>query len=135
MAWAESIREMLVSEAMPPWHTDPTGPAVKNSHALTPRELDILVTWATGGTPHGDLNKPTPNLPFEVRWTLGKPDLEIPMVAKVFSMIGDGMVMRRATDPDFDARAVMPAVMALVGKLLNPQPVAAEGEDLSEPRR
>jgi TetR/AcrR family transcriptional regulator, repressor for uid operon len=63
------------------------------------------------------------------------PDLDIPMVAKVFSMIGDGMIMRRATDPDFDARAVMPAVMALVGKLLNPQPVAAEDEELSEPRR
>ena len=29
-AWAESIRENLVSEAMPPWYADPTGPAVKN---------------------------------------------------------------------------------------------------------
>ena len=27
-AWAESIRENLVSEAMPPWYVDPTGPAV-----------------------------------------------------------------------------------------------------------
>jgi TetR/AcrR family transcriptional repressor of uid operon len=62
------------------------------------------------------------------------PDLDIPMVAKVFSMIGDGMVMRRATDPGFDAKAVMPAVMALVGKLLNPQP-APEDEKLQEPRR
>jgi hypothetical protein len=62
------------------------------------------------------------------------PDLDIPMVAKVFSMIGDGMVMRRATDPGFDAKAVMPAVMALVGKLLNPQP-PAEDEKLQVPRR
>ena len=62
------------------------------------------------------------------------PDHDIPMVAKVFSMIGDGMVMRRATDPGFDAKAVMPAVMALVGKLLNPQP-APEDEKLQEPRR
>jgi len=30
-AWAESIRENLVSEAMPPWYVDPTGPAVKNN--------------------------------------------------------------------------------------------------------
>src|SRR6478609_9305632 len=56
-AWAESIRENLVSEAMPPWYADPTGPAVRNNHGLTPRELDIIVTWATGGTPQGNLNK------------------------------------------------------------------------------
>jgi hypothetical protein len=45
------------------------------------------------------------------------------------------MCVRRATDPDFDAKAVMPAVMALIGKLLNPQPVPAEDEKLKEPRR
>src|SRR4029079_6910560 len=38
-AWAESMREMLTSEAMPPWYADPSGPAVKNNHTLTPREL------------------------------------------------------------------------------------------------
>src|SRR6476469_915824 len=48
-AWAESIRENLVSEAMPPWYADPIGPAVKNNRTLTARELDIIVTWATGG--------------------------------------------------------------------------------------
>src|SRR6476469_9351058 len=57
MAWAEYIREMLISEAMPPWFADPTGPAVKNSHALTPRELDIVITWAVGGNPRGEGNK------------------------------------------------------------------------------
>jgi TetR/AcrR family transcriptional regulator, repressor for uid operon len=59
------------------------------------------------------------------------PDLDIPTVAKLFSMIGDGMCVRRATDPDFDVKTVMPAVMALVGKLLNPQRAAEE----KEPRR
>jgi TetR/AcrR family transcriptional regulator, repressor for uid operon len=63
------------------------------------------------------------------------PDLDIPTVANLFSMIGDGMCVRRATDPDFDAKAVMPAVMALIGKLLNPQPAPAEDEKLLEPRR
>jgi len=43
------------------------------------------------------------------------PDLDIPMVANLFSIIADGMGMRRATDPDFDARMVMPAVMGLIG--------------------
>jgi TetR/AcrR family transcriptional repressor of uid operon len=63
------------------------------------------------------------------------PELDIPTVAKVFSIIGDGMFMRRATDPEFDAKALMPAVMALIGKLLNPQPLAEDKDELSGPRQ
>lgn len=63
------------------------------------------------------------------------PELDIPTVAKVFSIIGDGMFMRRATDPEFDAKAVMPAVMALIGKLLNPQSLAEDKDELSGPRQ
>ncbi len=37
VAWAESIREMLLAGAMPPYYADPTGPAVRNPHSLTPR--------------------------------------------------------------------------------------------------
>ena len=54
-----------------------------------------------------------------------RPTLDIPTLTKVFLVIGDGMFWRRAIDPDFDAKAVMPAVMALIGKLLNVQPEAA----------
>jgi len=65
------------------------------------------------------------------------PDFDIPTVAKVFSLIGDGVFMRRAVDPDFDAETVVPAVMKLVGKLLNPTegtsvPIDAKAK---EPRR
>lgn len=52
------------------------------------------------------------------------PDVDIPTLTKLFSVIGDGMFMRRALDPSFDARALVPAVMALIGKLLNVQPKA-----------
>src|SRR5206468_9642332 len=94
-AWAESIRENLVSEAMPPWYADPTGPAVKNNHVLTARELDIVVTWATGGTPQGNLNhKPAPG-PVHASWTFGKPDVIIPMEKP--EVLGPG-VMQDALD-------------------------------------
>ena len=79
VAWAESMREMLVSEAMPPWYVDPTGPAVRNSRSLSPRELDILVTWAAGGTPEGDLNSKLPSVAAQNQWGLGTPDLVLPM--------------------------------------------------------
>lgn len=79
VAWAESIREMLLSGAMPPWYADPTGPAVRDSHSLTARELDTIITWAIGGTPHGDLTVKIPPVPPRTGWSLGKPDLELPM--------------------------------------------------------
>jgi hypothetical protein len=90
MAWAESIREMLISEAMPPSFADPTGPAVKNSHGLTPRELDIIVTWAVGGTPRGDLTKTLPRVPAPAQWTLGEPDLTLQMPKE--HTLGPGVV-------------------------------------------
>ena len=57
------------------------------------------------------------------------PGQDIPTLARVFSVIGDGMFMRRALDPDFDAKTLVPAVMELVGKLLNAcEPTAASGK-------
>jgi hypothetical protein len=85
VAWAESMREMLLAGAMPPWYADPTGPAVRNSHRLTARELDKLITWATGGTPHGDLTVKLPEVKLQTGWTHGKPDLELP-ISKPFTL-------------------------------------------------
>lgn len=49
------------------------------------------------------------------------PDLDIPTVTNLFSLIGDGVFTRRAVDPDFDAETIIPAALALIGKLLNVQ--------------
>lgn len=89
--WAESIREQLVGEKMPPWYSDPRGPAVKAGHALPTRELDVLVTWAVGGTPQGDLTKDPPAfVPPVGRWPAGEPDVKIPMDAEQTLPAGTG---------------------------------------------
>jgi len=64
------------------------------------------------------------------------PDVDIPTLTKLFSVIGDGMFMRRALDPTFDARGLVPAVMALIGKLLNvqPKPDTTEKDKDTEPK-
>src|SRR5262245_25340241 len=80
LPWAESMREQLVGERMPAWYADPMGPAVRGGHTVTPRELDMIVTWATGGTPQGDPTKKPVPVPPPPQWsTLGKPDLAIAM--------------------------------------------------------
>jgi AcrR family transcriptional regulator len=54
------------------------------------------------------------------------------MVAQVLALLGDGMFWRRAIDPSFDGRVVMPVIMELVGALLKPRagelPVPATNE-------
>jgi hypothetical protein len=81
LPWAESMREQLVGERMPAWYADPLGPATKGGHTITPRELDMIVTWATGGTPQGDLSKRPAAVPAPPQWrsALGKPDQMIAM--------------------------------------------------------
>src|SRR5205823_3491524 len=44
--WAESIRVELTASHMPPWYAEPGYGEVKLAPRLTPRELDILMTWA-----------------------------------------------------------------------------------------
>ena len=52
------------------------------------------------------------------------PDLPIPVVVKLFSVIADGMFWRRAVDPAFDGTVLVPATLNLMVGLLKPVPPA-----------
>jgi len=41
-------------------------------------------------------------------------------LARLIAIIGDGLFWRRAVDPKFDVKALLPAITKLVGTLLNP---------------
>ena len=121
VAWAESIREMLLAGAMPPWYADPTGPAVRNNHSLNPRELDKIITWATGGTPHGDLAIKLPVVTHRQDWAEGKPDLELPMLKaytvgpNVMQASNEVMIPTNFTEAKWvKAVDVMPGVASMV---------------------
>ena len=80
--WAESIREELVAEKMPPSFVDPFGPPVKGAgHLISPKELDTIITWATGGTPEGDVGKRPGSVAASHGWPMGPPDAIIAMPA------------------------------------------------------
>jgi TetR/AcrR family transcriptional repressor of uid operon len=49
--------------------------------------------------------------------------------AKLMQVIGDGLMWRRAIDPDFDASQMLPAVMRLIELMVRP---AGAGETLSD---
>lgn len=74
--WAESLRtELLDTE-------DREAPAdfVATAHRDIPaRELDVILDWATGGTPEGDRAAAPPSVTLRNEWTHGPPTVEQPL--------------------------------------------------------
>ena len=75
--WAESIRAELVAGHMPPWNAEDGYGALKHARTITARELDVILTWATGGNPKGNLNETLPVVTLKNEWVMGPPDLAL----------------------------------------------------------
>ena len=79
--FAPMIREVLRTDRMPPWHSDPEIGEFLHDRSLTGEELRTLVHWIEAGAPRGDGPDPlaVARAPLE-EWPLGEPDLiiEIP---------------------------------------------------------
>src|SRR5436309_3890819 len=72
--WARSIKQRVVSRAMPPWGADPAHGTFKNDPRLSQSEIDTITAWVDGGAPKGD-DKDLPDAPrFAEGWTIGKPN-------------------------------------------------------------
>jgi hypothetical protein len=83
--WAESIRVELMAGHMPPWGIQSATGRFRNLQSFSAREMNVLLTWASGGTPPG---KPDSEQavradlqvgPDQTQWPLGEPDLTIPL--------------------------------------------------------
>ena len=81
--WAESIRAELVAGHMPPWNAADGFGELKHARTLTARELDVVLTWATGGNPQGNLEQKLPAVMLENEWTIGPPDLALPIPSEL----------------------------------------------------
>jgi len=69
--WAESLRAELLTATSGDLHD-----FVKAAHRqISARELDIVLDWATGGTPEGDKALTPPTTSLRIGWTAGHPDL------------------------------------------------------------
>jgi hypothetical protein len=88
--WAESIRAELIASHMPPWNADEGFGDLKHAHALTPKEIDVVLTWATGGNPRGALDQKVPDVKLKNEWALGPPDLALKLPAD-FTLAADKM--------------------------------------------
>lgn len=73
--WGESIRLELMSGHMPPWPLASAPGRFRNVQGLTARELNVLLTWVSGGTPRGEAAPAAPSSATGRAWPLGTPDL------------------------------------------------------------
>jgi mono/diheme cytochrome c family protein len=81
--WAESIRAELVAAHMPPWNAEDGFGELKRAHTLTSKELDVIMTWASGGNPRGALDQKLPEVTLKNEWTMGAPDLALKLPSEV----------------------------------------------------
>lgn len=71
--WGESIKAELMAGHMPPWGVGDAH-RFRNVQGLTARELNVLLAWASGGTPAGGPGKAPVVAARERAWPLGQPD-------------------------------------------------------------
>jgi len=79
MPWAQSIRDELTAGRMPPWPVEPTSPPIKGGYPVSSRDIDVMVVWASGGTPENYTDAKPPEVAFSPKWQLGPPDLKVAM--------------------------------------------------------
>jgi hypothetical protein len=88
--WAESIRAELVASHMPPWNAEEGFGELKRAHTLSSKELDIIMTWASGGNPRGSLDQKLPEVTLKNEWAMGAPDLALRLPSE-FTVAADKM--------------------------------------------
>jgi hypothetical protein len=86
--WAESIRAELVAAHMPPAAADEGFGDVAHARALSAKEVDVILTWASGGNPRGALEQKLPPVELQNDWVLGKPDVALPLPSE-FTLAAD----------------------------------------------
>ena len=77
--WGESIRTEILAGHMPPGAVDEAPSRFRNAPGLSPREMNLLLTWVTGGTPIGSAEKDPAPVARDSSWRLGPPDLALPL--------------------------------------------------------
>ncbi len=73
--WAKSIRNMVETRAMPPWHADPLVGKFANDRRLSDRDVTTILRWVDQGTPRGNPEEGPEPLTFTAGWKIGEPDV------------------------------------------------------------
>jgi mono/diheme cytochrome c family protein len=100
--WAETIREVVLEQRMPPWHADPKHGKFRNDRRLSQEETDTLITWVDKGCPKGDDKDMPAKKDWVEGWKIGKPDAVFSMTEE-FKVPATGVLPYKkfVVDPGF----------------------------------
>src|SRR5262249_12047646 len=77
--YAKAIVDEIGDGTMPPWHADPAVGHFRNDRRLSDADRNTLLTWAKNGAPKGDPADLPPAPTYVEGWTIGQPDVVLPM--------------------------------------------------------
>lgn len=77
--WARSIKEKVVTRAMPPWSADPHYGEFSNDTSLSQQDIDTIAAWVDQGARQGDPRHLPPAPKASDLWEIRKPDLVLAM--------------------------------------------------------
>src|SRR5215216_4195420 len=77
--WARSIKEKVVTRAMPPWSADPHYGEFSNDTSLSQPDIDTIVAWVDQGAKEGNMRDLPPASRVSDLLEIGKPDILLSM--------------------------------------------------------
>lgn len=77
--WAKSIKEQVISRAMPPWHADPHFGQWANDRRLSEAEIKTIAAWVDSGAVEGNPKDLPPAPKFAEGWSIPTPDVVLKM--------------------------------------------------------
>jgi peroxiredoxin len=100
--WAETIREVVRDQRMPPWFANPKYGKFQNDCRLSDDEKRLLNEWIDNGVPQGDLSQLPKPTPLAEGWRIPKPDLIVKM-PKPYKVAAKGVIEYQyfVVDPGF----------------------------------
>ena len=108
--WSRMIKQVLLTQRMPPWQADPEVNEFHGDLSLSQEEKRQIIAWIDGGLQKGDGDPMASLIPDENKYSLGDPDLEIKL--KKEDIPASGIIDYRMqeyamnTDEDLYLRAV-----------------------------
>jgi hypothetical protein len=86
--WRTAIKEEVLERRMPPWGAVKGFGEFRNDQALTPEQLELMTSWAQGGSPEGEAK-------------------DLPSKDKLDEMVRESLWHDKATRPDHRAGEII----------------------------
>ena len=115
--WTQSIREEILGLRMPPWQAENGFGTFRNGHALSARQMDMILEWSSGGYPQGPRDQVPPVPVIAADWALGEPSATLEMSEAFAIDAGTNEVVHYfVLSPDSEQDQVITAVDFLPGE-------------------